>query len=220
MTDQHEPEGTDSDIDRVEALLREITHDDGELLELPDDLWAGIQTEAAMADHRANVVVLDRRRRFSPRLAAVSAAAAAAVIIVGGIAVVAQRDERKPTVVASADLAFDPTSFDDLGADAAARVSLVDDDGTLRVEIDESDLSSPIGESADLELWLIEPDADGNPAKLVSLGLIDPDSPGDFEVPAAYDPDIYFVVDISVEPRDGNANHSGRSILRGPLTET
>ena len=113
-----------------------------------------------------------------------------------------------------------PTSFDELGSDAAARVSLIDDEGNLRVEIDESDLPSPSGESADLELWLIEPDADGNPAELVSLGLIDPDNPGDFEVPPTYDPDIFFVVDISVEPRDGNASHSGRSILRGPLTET
>lgn len=219
MTDHREPGGTDSDIGRVEALLRETTHEDGELLELPDDLWSGIQAEVEvdLSDDHANVVVLDRRRRFSPRMAI--SAAAAAVIIIGGIAVVAQRDDSGPTVVASADLAYDPVSFDDLGANAAARVSLIDDDGILRVEIDESDLPSPSGESADLELWLIEPDADGNPAELVSLGLIDLDNPGDFEVPAAYDPDIFFVVDISVEPRDGNASHSGRSILRGPLTE-
>ena len=142
------------------------------------------------------------------------------MIIVGGIAVVTQRDEGGPTVVASAELAYDPMTFDELGADAAARVSLVDDDGTLRVQIDESDLPRPSGESADLGLWLIAPDADGKPAELVSLGIVDPDNPGDFEVPAAYDPGIFFVVDISVEPRDGNANHSGRSILRGPLTET
>jgi anti-sigma-K factor RskA len=218
MTDHHEPDRTDTDVDRVETILRTMTHEDGELLELPDDLWAGIEAELDLADDRTNVVVLDRRRRFSPRMAAVSAAAAA-VIIIGGIAVVAQSDEGGPTVVAGAELAYDPVSFDELGADAAAHVSLVDDDGTLRVEIDESDLPSPGGESADLELWLIEPDADGNPTALVSLGLIDPDNPGDFEVPADYDPDVYFVVDISVEPRDGNAGHSGRSILRGPLTE-
>ncbi|MDH3754254.1 MAG: anti-sigma factor [Acidimicrobiia bacterium] len=220
MTDDHEPDGTDTDIERVEALLREMSSEDGELLELPDDVWAGIEAEVDMADDQADVVVLDRPRRFSSRMAVVSAVAAAAVIIVGGIAVVTQRDEGGPTVVASAELAYDPASFDELGADAAANVSLVDDDGILRVEIDESDLPSPSGESADLELWLIEPDADGNPAELVSLGVIDPEKPGDFEVPADYDPDVYFVVDISVEPRDGNANHSGRSILRGPLTET
>ena len=141
------------------------------------------------------------------------------MIVIGGIAVLAQGDDRDPTVVASVELAYDAINFDELGADAAARVSLVDDNGTFRVEIDESELPSPDPGSADLELWLIEPDADGNTAELVSLGLIDPDNPGDFEVPAAYDPDIYFVVDISVEPRDGNADHSGRSILRGPLTE-
>ena len=102
---------------------------------------------------------------------------------------------------------------------AAARVALVDDDGKLLVEFDEADLPKPNDESADLELWLIQPDADGNPAKMVSLGLVDPRKPGDFEVPAAYDPTVYFVVDISVELHDGNASHSGRSILRGPLTK-
>ena len=73
------------------------------------------------------------------------------------------------------------------------------------------------GEDADLELWLIEPDADGSPAELVSLGVIDPDRPGDFAVPATTDPSVFSVVDISIEPRDGVPTHSGRSILRGPL---
>lgn len=218
MTDHGEPGGTDPEVDRVEALLREMTSEDGDLLQLPDDVWAGIEAEVGLADERADIVVLEQRRRFRPTIAAIGAVAAAAaiVVIVGVIAIVAQDDG--PTVVASAELAYDPVSFDELGADAAADVSLVDNDGTLRVEIDDSDLPSASAESADLELWLIEPDADGNPAQLVSLGLIDPDDPGEFEVPAAYDPDVYFVVDISIEPRDGNADHSGRSILRGPLT--
>lgn len=220
MTDHHEPGGNDGDIDRIESLLREMTTDDSELVEPPGDLWDNIEAQVKLTDDQANVVALDRRRRFSPRIAAISAAAAAAVILVGGIAIVSQRDSSEPTVVASAELAYDPVSFDQLGADAAAHVSLVDEDGILRIEVDDSDLPSPSGESADLELWLIEPDADGNPAQLVSLGLIDPEKPGDFVVPDGYDPDVYFVVDISVEPRDGNANHSGRSILRGPLSKT
>lgn len=218
MTDQ-KTRGGGGDIDRIEDLLREMTTDDSELLELPAELWDDIETEVRQPGDQANVVTLDRRGRISRKITAIATAAAAVVIIVAGITFVTQRDGINPTVVASAELAYDPVSFDDLGADAAAHVSLIDDDGELRVEIDESDLPSPVGESADLELWLIEPDADGNPAQLVSLGLIDPERPGDFVVPAAYDPDVYFVVDISVEPRDGNADHSGRSILRGPLTE-
>ena len=80
-------------------------------------------------------------------------------------------------------------------------------------------LPSP-GVGADLEVWLIRPDDAGNVASLVSLGVIDPTDPGSLAVPAGYDPDAYFIVDISVEPRDGDISHSGRTILRGPLQET
>ena len=66
-------------------------------------------------------------------------------------------------------------------------------------------------------MWLIRPDAEGNVADLVSLGVIDPESPGSLAVTAGYDPGDYSVVDISVEPRDGDAGHSGRSILGGSL---
>ncbi|MXV86058.1 MAG: anti-sigma factor [Acidimicrobiales bacterium] len=73
------------------------------------------------------------------------------------------------------------------------------------------------GSGADLEAWLIQPDDHGNVADLVSLGLIDPADPGSLAVPLGYDPSLYSVVDISVEPRDGDPAHSGRSILRGVL---
>ena len=49
--------------------------------------------------------------------------------------------------------------------------------------------------------------------------MIDPTDPGSLTVPAGYDPDAYYVVDISIEPRDGDTAHSGRTILRGPLQQ-
>ncbi len=52
---------------------------------------------------------------------------------------------------------------------------------------------------------------------MVSLGDIDEDGAREFEVPAGYDPELYSVVDISIEPHDGDDSHSGRSILRGAL---
>jgi hypothetical protein len=39
-------------------------------------------------------------------------------------------------------------------------------------------------------------------------------------VPAGLDPSSHYVVDISIEPRDGIAAHSGQSILRGALQAT
>ena len=93
------------------------------------------------------------------------------------------------------------------------------DDGNTEIRIVGASLPDPTGEPADLELWLIEPDADGNVADLVSLGLVDSGDPGAYQVPDGYDPGTFFVVDISVEPRDGLPAHSGRSILRGPLVQ-
>jgi anti-sigma-K factor RskA len=201
---------------RVEELLREIDPADSELLDVPDDLWGRIALEIAGDDR---VVSLDSRRHLSMRSAVLGAAAAAIVMVVGSMAVITLGNDGGSKIVANADLAFDPQHFDPLGADSTAHATLVDDDGRFRVELDESDLPSAAGQSADLELWLIQPDADGNPADLVSLGLIDPARPAEFDVPPSYDPNVFYVVDISVEPRDGDSSHSGRSILRGPLTD-
>ena len=61
-------------------------------------------------------------------------------------------------------------------------------------------------------------DGDGNPADVQPVSLVDPTAPGTYAVPAELDPDTYSVVDISIEPRDGDDAHSGRSILRGQLS--
>ena len=236
MTDHHEPSEGHPDSLEIERLLRDLEPKDAELLEVPADLFARIAAAVDMADqapgsiaradHGAkvtvssddNVVALDSRWRLSGRARTISAIAAALVLVAGSVAVIAQRNDNSSSVVATANLAYDANTFDELGANAAASVTLIDDDGAFHLEIDGSTLPIPTDEPADLELWLIQPDADGNPANLVSLGPIDPDNLGDFVVPESHDPDIFFVVDISVEPRDGDATHSGRSILRGPLT--
>ena len=85
------------------------------------------------------------------------------------------------------------------------------------IEFDSSDLLDALEEDADLELWLISLDADGAPADVVSLGVVDAGQPGRHSLPAGLDPEVHFVVDISIEPRDGDELHSGRSILRGAL---
>ena len=92
-----------------------------------------------------------------------------------------------------------------------------DDGGKYRLAFDQADLPENLSESADLELWLIEPDADGQPRELRSLGLINATDLDAVAIPADVDPTRFRVVDISIEPRDGDTAHSGRSILRGPL---
>jgi anti-sigma-K factor RskA len=222
MSDELTPGGDSEPFADTEALLRQVTADDQTLTLPPADLWSAIEAEAlgnAPTSETAPLApvidLADRRRR---RTMVTLAAAAAAVVAVVGVVSVTGGDSLGPEV-AAADLDYDPVAFDSLGADADALVSLHDADGTFRLSVDESDLPDVDTETADLELWLIQPDADGNPADLVSLGLIDPSDPGTFDVPEGFDPDVFFVVDISVEPRDGNASHSGRSILRGALTK-
>ena len=214
------------DVAEIEAMLRDLDINDLEIHEPPADVWDGI--ERALADEAGAETVVDesaapstsnvvslasRRNRF---LAPALGIAAAAVLAVAGIAVFNGRGVSDDNVVASAVLQFDD-GFDQLGSDASATANLVDGDDAYQIALDNVDLPDPSAEDADLELWLIEVGDDGGIVDLVSLGIVeDIDEP--FAVPAGIDPAAYSVVDISVEPHDGNHDHSGRSILRGQLS--
>ena len=204
----------------IDALLRSMTRPDVQLDDPPSDLWDRIEAEAGLTETAevapvADVISLASRRRPATTWLLTSAAAAVLVAIVG-FAVVTSSDDDDPELLAVAPLAYDAEAFDPLGAQAFGEATLLDDGGTFVVDLAMTTLPVP-QEDADLELWLIQPDADGNVADLVSLGIIDPENPGTITVPSTHDPATYFVVDISVEPRAGVATHSGRSILRGPL---
>lgn len=86
------------------------------------------------------------------------------------------------------------------------------DDHTLRVELEGAE---PL-EGAFYELWLL--DLEGGEVKdLRSLGRVE--AGGSFIVPDDVDLERFDVVDVSVEPDDGNPDHSGDSILRGGLAD-
>jgi hypothetical protein len=140
-----------------------------------------------------------RARRFGA-LPWVVGAAAAVVLVVAGLAVLVNR-QTDPTVVASAEL-------DRLGVAGSGRAELVDQDGQLVLRVDTADLDPGDGF---LEVWVIDPDV----TKLVSLGPLRPD--GTYDLPPGLDPTLFPIVDVSVEPLDGNPTHSGDSVLRGEL---
>ena len=214
MDDKHAPR---SDAD-LEAMLRDLDAEDLELLEPPAEVWEGIESATGVTDDTAGMVVdLESRRRRARRT--VLGIAAALVLAAAGVAGYMLTRDDPAVVVATASLAYDSATFDALGAQARAGADLIVEDGMHSIAIVDAALPAPEA-GADLEVWLIRPDDEGNVADLVSLGLVDPDDPGSLDVPAGYDPADYFVVDISVEPRDGDPAHSGRSILRGPLNDT
>ena len=140
------------------------------------------------------------RRRPMPWLLG---AAAAVVALVAGIAVYAGRPAQTDVV---ASVALDPLTAGQYGSGNA---KLIDDRGQYRLKVDTTDLDP--GEGF-LELWLI----DTKVSKLVSLGPVRPD--GTYDLPPGLDPAEFPVVDVSVEPLDGNPAHSGDSVLRGTLT--
>jgi hypothetical protein len=149
---------------------------------------------------RTDVIPLRRRRR--PLLLAAAAAVAGAVIGAGAVAVLRGGDDG--VAVTSVTLA----PLDD--ADASGSAAVVErDDGTRVLRLD---LKAPSLRDGYYEAWLLEPSVEG----MVPLGMVE-SGETDFELPAGLDLGRFPVVDVSVEPLDGNPAHSGDSVVRGEL---
>jgi anti-sigma-K factor RskA len=212
VSDEGDDVDRDAELGRIEARLRELEPEDLDLVPPPPEIWAAIDQTVTSGASTATVVELAPRRSRAWSWAAV--AAAAVVVVVAGV-LIATPDGADETVVSSAQLAHDPATFDPLGADASATALLVRRGDQYEIRLTDAEL--PQLDDDDLELWLIEPDADGAPLDVAPVAMVEGSGPGSYLVPSGLDPASHFVVDISIEPRDGDAAHSGRSILRGAL---
>lgn len=237
--------GAPLSLREIELLLAEIREEDlAADLTLPDPptgVWAEISGKLATATDqpssenraapggalragddldqaRAMRAMPVRRIPAVPRWAVLGAAASVLVVAAVSLALFRERGDSGSVaggpVVATAVLAYDPVGFDPRGAGASATAELIESDGVYSIQLIDVDL--PTVSDDDLELWLIEPDAAGNPTDIAPIALLD--GTGPYVLPAGVDPTSHFVVDISIEPRDGDTAHSGDSILRGPLT--
>ena len=218
------------DHSRIEAILRTMTADDLEAVAPPTDLWHAIEASVGAEQHDADDrldadeindaddTVIDAAARFRVR-PTILVAAAALIVLVGVFVTAAVSESPDYEVVGGAELRWAEGFVED-GVDATARASVLADGDADAVRLDQVTLPvAPDGE--DLELWLIGVDSAGE-LTIQSVGVIDDPSDGRvYEVPAAFDPASFdtVLVDISFEPRDGNAAHSGASIVRGPIVE-
>lgn len=205
---------SDDRLEAIEAVLAELDVEDLEPMLPPVTLWAAIERQ--VADRPGATVRSIAPRRRSVGTWVLAAAAAVALVIAGTIVVVGNGTDEP--VVSAAVLTFDSAAFDPRGAEASAQARLVKRDGTYTIQL--TNTQFPELSDDDLELWLIQPDEAGAPVDVAPVSLIDPDGDGVYEVPAGLDPTTHFVVDISIEPRDGDAAHSGQSILRGALQQS
>ncbi|TGN61659.1 anti-sigma factor [Nocardioides eburneiflavus] len=108
------------------------------------------------------------------------------------------------TVVAAATL----TALDsDAGRGEASAVQSED---TFSIRVSASELGDEPGLH---EVWLINVDG----VRMISIGILASGDEGEFAVPMELIDEGYRIVDISVEPDDGDPTHSGVSLARGEL---
>ncbi|GAA2576134.1 hypothetical protein GCM10010435_60270 [Winogradskya consettensis] len=188
----------------------------GEQSAAPDRIWQAIESEIAQlnrpvrvpdqpGDNRAFPPATRRRPRRL--LAPVLAAAAAAVLAVAGTLAVTRTADRQPPDHVAAHATLSPLPEVPPAAHGSATVLT---DGTI--EIDTRDLPLTTGFH---EVWLIDP---ADTTRMVALGNLSQDQDALLPVPPGVDLNRYRLVDVSDEPHDGDAAHSGHSLLRGTLT--
>ncbi|MFC7431585.1 MULTISPECIES: anti-sigma factor domain-containing protein [unclassified Agrococcus] len=148
-----------------------------------------------------------RRRlaRFSSR-ALVAACLVTALVIAGGVALGTWIAQRPPAETVLASIALDPLAD---GLDGAS-ARIVERDGHRVLEIDTGGL--PSADGGYLDVWLIDADVEG----MVNVGILDGVT-GEYVLPDDLDLERFPIVDVSIEPLDGDPTHSGESVWRGSL---
>ena len=183
----------------------------------PAQVWEGIRRDLGLsapttANESSVVVPLNRARRWTTSFLV---AASIAGVVVGGAAALGigtlldegeQAPIAAPTPVAQTQLVALP---DHRGQ---GRAEIVETAAGTELIVDVSGLSSGSGSDGFFEVWLIDPDT----LQMVGLGALTSDS-GRFLVPEGLDLSQYRLVDVSLEPFDGDPVHSQDSVVRGEL---
>ncbi len=201
-----------AELDQLSAIVATSrTLDPAEPLPNPPPaVWERINAElagdqAAAHDPTGVVTPLRPRRRWSTGLlvaasvASLVAGVVAAVVVTGGA-----DDQATGSIVASTSL----EPLEDRSGTGVAEV--VKASGAKTLHVDATGLS---GGDGFYEVWLIDPDT----FEMVGLGVLDGPQ-GDFAVPAGLDLERFSVVDVSLEPFDGDPAHSKDSVVRGQLS--
>jgi hypothetical protein len=195
----------------VEALqhVAELGAETQGLVGLPapaEHVWRGIQDQIHQppAVRPAPGLPPRRRRRW---VAPLVSAIAAAVLAVAGTVTVIRLTDRPPAPDVTARATLSPLALAPPTAAGQARV-LSGDELALTVR------NLPLT-TGYYEVWLIDPE---NLTKMIAVGNLAGSAAVVLPLPPGADLRRYRLVDISAEAYDGNAAHSGKSLLRGTLT--
>jgi hypothetical protein len=198
-----------SEVDELAAVARTArrTEGDGAIVEPPAAVWDSIARELGTEQPAAPVVALDQRRPRRRSWVPMAAAACVGALVGGGVMYAAtstQRTTTPTTVMAAASL--EPLE----GSTARGSVQVVSTSAGAKVAVDVSGLAKADGF---YEVWLL--DKEGK--KLIALGVLDGSDKGEFAMPPGVSMTDFPVVDVSLEPSDGDPNHSHNSLVRGTL---
>ena len=162
---------------------------------------AAVPAPAAPSEAPGGTVVPFRSRR-RPVLLAAAAVLTGAVVGAGAVAAVQSTgDDGEAVATVELDLLPDASGSADV---------VVRDDGSRVLEID---LDAPALEDGSYyEVWVI----DRSVAGMYPLGAVEPGTQT-VDLPDGIDLAEYPLLDVSVEPLDGDPTHSGVSVARGDL---
>lgn len=215
MNDERLP--SPDDFSDLLELARTLTVVDQHLDTPPVDLWAGIEALVAAGDpaaatpepEPAPAPVVHLAARRPRRLPFILGAAAAIVAAAVGLLAFVQDDDG-PSVTRVDEVALSNDGLEPSGAASRGRATLVRlGEGEFALDVQLEQLPQVNGF---LELWIIDTEVKG----MYSLGPVT--ASGRYRLPESVDPAGFPIVDVSVEPTDGQPAHSGKSILRGTLT--
>jgi anti-sigma-K factor RskA len=199
---------------RTVKLCREVTAEDLPTPP-PDRVWQSIAAELALSSKPDVPDELAERRRTraarrgwsrAPMLAV--AAAAVLGVVAGGVltSVVTTGGDDSVTVSVVANASLEPlpgkpyVGVAQLGESDTGRVLSISVDG-------------PPPENGYYEVWLLTPTV----TDMISVGALDRTNHGLFLLPDGVDLTEYSVVDISLEPFNGDPTHSSDSLVRGEI---
>lgn len=223
--DNRHPDGLDDDsmqdlqlLELLDDIKVRIGNEPTPFDTPPPEVWDRIQSQLDMdlavessastdLSQTNNVVTsLDHHRRKRRPAGILLGAVAASVVAAIAIGSVVRSDS---TVVGEVELA----TLND-GGPSLGTATIVKDDGVTRLDIVfDTDL---VGAEERYELWII----DNEISEMYSLGEISSTGDGDqrsYELPQGVNIEDFPIVDISLEPDDGNPAHSGDSHFRGVL---
>lgn len=173
---------------------------------------AATETGTGETPPGAPVPLASRRRGGIPLWLASAAAVTALVAGLGVGRMSVGEPEAAPVEPEPTGSVLAATSLTALDSDAprGAVEAVNDADDVVTVSVRATELGDEPGFH---EVWLINVDGE----RMVALGILARSDNGTFEVPRRLIEEGYRIVDISVEPDDGDPTHSGVSLARGEL---